>query len=120
MPAVSNIQSADGLTPKQKAATILLLNASEALLAGILLIILGYCKLGSLIHYMPYSVKQGAFGSIGYFLYLFSYNIQYDEDISTRVFTDFNPAYLVLIHVYIYIYILYDSFIIISIIFIVF
>lgn len=107
MPAVNNIQNAEDLTPKEKAATILMLNASETLLAGILLIILGYCKLGSLIHYMPYSVKQGAFGSIGYFLYLFSYNIQYDEDISTRVFTDFNLAYIFLIHVYIYIFIIY-------------
>lgn len=98
-PATSKIAADENLTIEEKVSTILFLNASEALIAGVLLLILGYCKLGSLIHYMPYSVKQGAFGAIGYFLYLFSYNIQYDEDISTKVFTDHNIAFIFIMHV---------------------
>lgn len=76
-----------------------MLNAFESLFAGLILLLLGYLKLGSLIHYIPYSVKQGSFGAIGIYLYLFSYNVQYDEDISKRVFTNFNISFIFLMHI---------------------
>lgn len=100
MPAVDDVlKRGKDLPIKTQAATVILICVSEAFFAGVIFIILGYLKLGSLLHYIPNPVKQGAFGAIGYFLYLFSYNIQYNIDISTSVFKDFSVWLFILMHV---------------------
>lgn len=69
--SLSNIyQNMKNESGEAKLATTLVIFALQSLIAGAVLIIVRILRIGTLVDFIPYSVRSGVFCSVGYFLYI--------------------------------------------------
>eukprot|EP01029_Cantina_marsupialis_P024075 TRINITY_DN6100_c0_g4_i1.p1 TRINITY_DN6100_c0_g4~~TRINITY_DN6100_c0_g4_i1.p1 ORF type:complete len:987 (-),score=273.95 TRINITY_DN6100_c0_g4_i1:1004-3964(-) len=79
-------------------STVIFGYVAITLLSGIALYLVGSLKLGGIVNFFPYPVKAGVFCSIGYSLYVYSYDLATDRTLNLDNLSD-NAWLLIIAHI---------------------
>lgn len=89
----------NGESDEAKLATTLIVFAMQALLAGVICAIIRILHIGTIVDYIPYPVRSGVFASVGYFLYIYNFDLAYGESFYWGLFKDYNLVYFFIPHI---------------------